>query len=71
MFNKITLSADALHNVEKRRILRKKLAQQMIFDTNFLKFERFFYRFMFLVVIIFCISHFISYGHFPMIHTHG
>ena len=71
MFNKFTLSADTLHNLEKRRELRKKLSQRMIIDTNFRKIERFLLRIVFLAIVIFAITHSVEFGHYLHFHVHG
>ena len=71
MFNKYILDPDTLRNLDKRRELRKKLAQEMIIDTSFRKIERFILRIVFLAVVIFSITHSVEFGHYLHFHVHG
>ena len=71
MFNRLILDSDTLHNCNKRRDLRRKLAKQMILDTNFRKIERFLLRLLFICVFAYGIQHYITYGHFLHFHVHG
>ncbi len=41
MFNRFTLDSDTLQNINKRQELRKKLARQMIIDSQRSKFKKF------------------------------
>ena len=74
MFNKYILDSDTFANLNKRRTLRKKLAQQMILDTTFLQVERFILRFIFFCILIYTVSHYITYGDLFFLHhnvVHG
>lgn len=63
MFNRLTLDTDTLQNYTKRRDLRRKLAKQMILDTNYLKVERVLLRFFFFCILIYTISHYMAHGY--------
>ena len=71
MFNKYLLDSDTFQNLDKRRDLRRKLAKQMILDTNFRKIERFLLRLLFLAVAAYGVQHYIFFGHFLHFHVHG
>ena len=71
MLNKLVLDQDSLVDLEKRKAVRRKLAKQILLDTTFLKVERFLLRAMLLFLLIFAISHYMTFGHFGILHTHG
>jgi len=68
MFNRYILESDTFQNLNKRRDLRRKLAKQMILDTTYLKVERFLLRFFFFCILIYTISHYITYGDLYFFH---
>jgi len=70
MFNKYILDSDTFANLNKRKVLRKKLAQQMILDTTFLQVERFILRFIFFCILIYTVSHYMAYGDLFFLHPH-
>lgn len=70
MFNRYILDSDTFQNLYKRRDQRRKLAKQMILDTNYLKVERFFLRFFFFCILIYTISHYMAHGDLFFLHHH-
>ena len=68
MFNKYLLDSDTFQSFDKRRETVKELARQMILESKFERVVKLLFKVVTLLVVVYCVYHYLVYDHIFHIH---
>lgn len=68
MFNRYLLDSDTFQNLNKKRETVKELARQMILESKFERVVKLFFKVVTLLVVVYCVHHYIVFDHIFHIH---
>ena len=68
MFNRYLLDSDTFQNLNKKRETVKELARQMILESKFEKFLKLLFKVVTLLVVVYCVHHYLVFDHIFHIH---